>query len=85
MRFAVFLATLIVAGWAQGAAWAQLSVLDDYDGAGGLVYQAEDPAQWTVGDGVLRAWTGGVTTPEHSYASWDLSRRMPTWSLDPAN
>ncbi|PKK88876.1 MAG: hypothetical protein CVV64_16965, partial [Candidatus Wallbacteria bacterium HGW-Wallbacteria-1] len=62
------------------------SLLDNYDGMDGLSYTVIDgtPATsiWAVAAGVLEGQTGGVTGPEHSFASIDLSQTYSDWSLD---
>jgi hypothetical protein len=45
-------------------------LLDDYDGVGGLSYSTG--GTWVVSSGVYEGQTGGVSAPEHSYASYDL-------------
>lgn len=54
-------------------------LLDNYDGTGDLTYITE--GVWVISGGQLEAQTGGVSIPEHSYASYDLSLSNSSWSL----
>jgi len=65
------LSTTVEVGWGQ--------LLDNYDGIGGLQYDTS--GVWIVANGQLEAQTGGKSTPEHSYASYDLSLSNANWSL----
>lgn len=58
-------------------------LLDNYDAAGTLTYTTE--GIWVENGGVYEAQTGGLTTPEHSYAAYDLSLTTPTYTLNKAN
>ncbi len=54
-------------------------LLDNYDGVGGLTYTTE--GTWVVSNGKYEAQTGGISGPEHSYASYDLTLSNSSWSL----
>ena len=54
-------------------------LLDNYDGVGDLSYTTD--GVWVISGGQFEAQTGGLTTPEHSYASYDLSLSNSNWSL----
>ena len=63
-----------------------VDLLDNYDGSGDLTYNEDTANQWTIdAGGYYLATTDGVSTPEHSYASYDLSASIPTWSLGAGN
>lgn len=55
------------------------TLLDNYDGTGDLTYSTE--GTWVITGGQYEGQTGGVTTPEHSYASYDLSSVISGWDL----
>jgi hypothetical protein len=61
------------------------TLLDNYDGTGGLVYTADDVTYWVVNSNVFEGQTGGATTPEHSYASYDLTNSFSSYTLGKAN
>ena len=58
-------------------------LLDNYDGLGNLTYNTESSgtSYWEITGGEYVSKTGGVTTPEHSFASYDLSNRYSNWTL----
>lgn len=58
------------------------TLLDNYDGAGDLAYTTE--GTWVIASGQYEGQTGGVSTPEHSYASYDLSNSISGWELNRA-
>lgn len=58
---------------------------DNYDGVDDLTYTAEDENYWIVKEGVLEASTGGSTSPDHSYASFDMTNKISSWSLSNEN
>ena len=78
-RFTCMLGILIC--MTHGYLMAQLTLRDDYDGVGNLAYTAEDATYWVITGGVYEARTGGVTTPNHSYASYDMSSLVSGWDL----
>ena len=57
-------------------------LLDNYDGTGDLTY-ANDGV-WSIAGGVYESYANGLTTPEHNYASYDLTQSIPDWTLDKA-
>ena len=59
------------------------TLLDNYDGSGDLTYTTE--GTWAVATGQYEGRTGEVTTPEHSYASYDLSETISGWDLQNSN
>jgi len=71
--FLIFLITFLT----RSFSFAQL--LDNYDGTGGLTYSTE--GSWAVTDGQYEAGTGGVSGPEHSYASYNLTNSNSSWEL----
>ena len=60
---------------------AHAQLWDNYDGAGGLTYTSEDVTFWVVSSGRYEAQTGGETTPEHSYSSYDMTGSIAGWEL----
>jgi hypothetical protein len=74
-------AALVVNALTAEAAWGQL--LDNYDGVDDLVYATD--GVWVVTGGQFEGQTNGLSTPEHSYASYDLTLSIPAWQLDKAN
>lgn len=67
---------ILCCGFSAGG---QPYLLDNYDGVGDLTYITE--GVWVITGGQYEAQTGGATTPEHSYASYDLSASIPGWEL----
>ena len=59
------------------------TLLDNYDGVGDLTYTTE--GSWSITGGQYVVSTAGITTPEHSYASYDISNSIAGWSLLSAN
>lgn len=59
------------------------TLLDNYDGAGDLTYTTE--GTWAITGGLYEGQTGSLTTPEHSYAAYDLSLIFSTYNLNKAN
>ncbi len=57
-------------------------LLDNYDGTGDLTYATD--GTWGVNAGNYEGRANGLTTPEHSYASYDLTQSIPGWTLDKA-
>ncbi|HNT29081.1 MAG TPA: hypothetical protein PKH10_13000, partial [bacterium] len=55
-------------------------LLDNYDGTGDLTY-ANDGV-WSIAGGVYESYANGLTTPEHNYASYDLTQSIADWTLD---
>lgn len=55
------------------------TLLDNYDGTGTLTYTLE--GTWVKNAGKYEGQTGSVTTPEHSYASFDLSTLLTGYNL----
>jgi hypothetical protein len=69
----------------HGLGWGQ-TLLDNYDGVGDLTYTtAAATGQWTITGGIYDVGTGGVETPEHSYASYDLTGSLSGWTLNKVN
>ncbi len=58
----------------------QAQLLDNYNGISGLMYSSE--GIWQVSNGVFESQTGSISSPEHSYASYDLTNSHSNWSLD---
>ena len=56
---------------------------DNYDGVGDLSYTSE--GSWSVSAGLYVAGTGSLTTPEHSYASYDMTNQIAGWDLSNSN
>ena len=83
-RFSVkFIMLLILfVGMSVSEGWGQ-TLLDNYDGSGDLTYTTE--GTWVVATGQYEGRTGAVTTPEHSYASYDLSETISGWDLQNSN
>jgi hypothetical protein len=54
-------------------------LIDNYDGVDDLTYTTE--GVWSISGGVFEAQTGGNSTPDHSYASYDLTNSNPHWEL----
>lgn len=63
----------------------QAQLWDNYDGIGGLTYTSEDATYWVVNAGEYEAQTGGVSSPEHSYSSYDMTESIVGWSLSNSN
>lgn len=59
-----------------------LILLEKYDGTDSMIVASKDGI-WTkyVNSKVISAETGGVSTPEHSYISYDITQKLPNWSL----
>jgi len=79
--FKIFLFFLLVVSY--NYVYAQL--WDNYDGVGSLTYTSEDPIYWVVNSGQYEAQTGGISTPEHSYSSYDMTNSIADWDLSDAN
>jgi hypothetical protein len=77
----LIVAALVVIALTAEAAWGQL--LDNYDGVDDLVYTTD--GVWVISGGQFEAQTNGLSTPEHSYASYDLTLSIAAWQLDKAN
>jgi hypothetical protein len=74
-------AALVVNALTAEATWGQL--LDNYDGVDDLVYATD--GVWVTTGGQFEAQTNGLSTPEHSCASYDLTLSIAAWQLDKAN
>ena len=72
-----YLVLLIVTFTFMITSYSQL--LDNYDGTDDLSYTTD--GVWVISGEQFEAQTGGETTPEHSYASYDLSLSNSSWSL----
>ena len=59
-------------------------LLDDYDGVNDLTYTME--GVWQVSaDNEYEGHTDALTTPEHSYASYELTNSIAGWDLNKSN
>ena len=60
------------------------TLLDNYDGSGGLTYTTEDVGvnYWEVTGGEYEGKNNALATPNHSFASYDLSGSITGWDLD---
>lgn len=63
--------------------FAYSQLLDDYDGVSGLTYSIE--GTWVISNGIYECQTNGLSSPEHSFASYDLANSQENWSLDKSN
>lgn len=58
---------------------------DDFDGTNDLVYTTNDLNQWSILSQEFVSATNGVTTPEHSCASYNMTNKIASWNLANAN
>ncbi|MBW8051423.1 MAG: T9SS type A sorting domain-containing protein [Cytophagales bacterium] len=59
------------------------TLLDNYDGVGDLTYTTE--GTWLITGGQYEGQNAASSTPEHSYASYDLTGSIAGWDLNKAN
>ncbi|MCD6180154.1 MAG: Ig-like domain-containing protein, partial [Bacteroidales bacterium] len=78
MVFLVFFSTLFFTANLKAQ-----TLLDNYDGTDDLTYTTE--GTWSITGGQYEGQNGGASTPEHSYASYDLSNSFSGYILDKAN
>jgi hypothetical protein len=91
MRLIKFTTLLITCIAAVLSAHGQ-TLLDNYDASGTLTYTAEanwgasgSNSRWVENSGQLEGQNNSSTTPEHSYASYDLTGTISGWNLNRAN
>ncbi|GMV77094.1 MAG: hypothetical protein AMXMBFR79_02300 [Chitinophagaceae bacterium] len=82
----IYLLLIIACTFFTQNAWGQTNstsvvLLDNYDGVGDLTYNKNTSVQWSIGSGTYNVVTNGVSTPEHSNTSYDLTNSISGWNL----
>jgi len=64
-------------------ALSNISLLHKYDNSSDSLSVVSKGGVWEIypNSKIITAYTGGVTTPEHSYISYDLTKKIPDWQL----